>query len=266
MSYQGPPPDAARGDGASYAFYINWHAQGSADKGIPPAQFSARLSGAGQAPTLCPPLATGVVWDIDAIETGWLSWPKGGTKDYRQNPAPQTPLPYPGAGFSENIKIPMALDGNTVALWDQASTGAWKGFCEISAVIAQQHAQNPGLLPVIAHVGATLTSTGQNSTQVPNFQILSWVPRPSCLAVQAAPPPIAPAPAEYAQPPAPAAPSAAPGWGAPPPAAVLAAAASPVAPAPETAAGAWGAPPAAAPAADPNAPPPHTGAPAGAWN
>jgi hypothetical protein len=150
----------------------------------------------------------------------------------------------------------MAIDPNTTALWDQASTGAWKGFCEISAVIAQQHAQNPGLLPVIAHVGATLTSTGQNSTQVPNFQIVSWVARPPCLAIQAQAPAQPPA-AGYA--PAPAAAPAA--WGAP-----LAAvpATAPLVAAP---AAAWGATaPPADPPADPNAPLPPTAAPPGAWN
>jgi hypothetical protein len=256
MTYQGPPPDAARGEGVQYDLYINWHAQGSADKGIPPATFSARASGSGQPPLPCPQLATGVIWDIENIETGWQNWPKGGAKEYRANPAPQNPLPYPGAGFSENIRIPMAIDPNTTALWDQASTGAWKGFCEISAVIAQQHAQNPGLLPVIAHVGATLTSTGQNSTQVPNFQIVSWVARPPCLAIQAQAPAQPPA-AGYA--PAPAAAPAA--WGAP-----LAAvpATAPLVAAP---AAAWGATaPPADPPADPNAPLPPTAAPPGAWN
>lgn len=241
MSYQGPPADTGRGAGVGYDWYINWHAQGSADKGIPPASFSARASGAGQPNTPCPPLATGVMWDIENIETGWTSWPKGGTKEYRANPAPQTPLPYPGAGFSENIKIPVALDQNTSALWDQCSTGAWKGFCEISAVIAQQHPQNPGLLPVIAHVGATLTSTGQNSTQVPNFQIISWAPRPPCLQVQAA---VAPQPAQVAPAPVP----------------------LPVAPSPADAG--WAPQPMAAPAAPaaPAAAPVPAAPPAGAWN
>lgn len=262
MSYQGPPPDAARGDGATYDYYINWHAQGSAEKGIAPAQFSARASGAGQPSIPCPPLASGVIWDIEGIETGWVSWPKGGIKDYRANPAPQNPLPYPGAGFSESVKIPMALDPNTTALWDQASTGSWKGFCQISAVIAQQHVQYPGLLPVIAHVGATLTSTGQNSTQVPNFQILSWVARPACLAIHAQPP-TQPPTAGYAPAPA-AAPPVAAAWGAAPPVAAPVAAA-PAAPDPAPAA-AWGAPPPAAPVANPNAPPPYSAAPPGAWN
>jgi len=58
----------------------------------------------------------------------------------------------------------MALDADTTAWWAQASAGSWKGFCQIAAVIAQQAPANPGLLPVIRLVGATLTSTGQNST------------------------------------------------------------------------------------------------------
>jgi hypothetical protein len=250
MTFLAPPPDAPRTDGPSFANYVRWHARGSADHGIPPAQFSMRASGAGNPLLPCPQMATGIVWDIDNIVTGWLSWPKGGVKDYRANPDVSKPLPFPGAGFTENIQIPMALDANMSACWDQASTGSWKGFCEVAAMIAQQSPQNPSLLPVIACVGSTLTSTGQNSTQVPNFQILSWVQRPPCLMPQEqspAAPPTAGYNPVYTQPPVvPAAPPA------PPPAA-------PPAPPAPPAAEAWGVAPApAAPAAP--------GAPAGAWN
>ena len=88
----------------------------------------------------------------------------------------------------------MAIDPNTTALWDQASTGAWKGFCEISAVIAQQHAQNPGLYPLIRITGSILTATGQNSTNVPQFEIVQWVQQPACFAPAAQP--VVPAPVQ----------------------------------------------------------------------
>jgi hypothetical protein len=155
-----------------------------------------------------------VVWDIENIETGWQSWPNGGAKEYRPNPALSTPLPYPGNGFRECVKIPIAIDHNTMACWDQASTGTWKGFCQIAAVIAQQAPQNPGLYPLIRFTGATLTTTGRNSTQVPNFEIIRWVEQPPCLAPEVqqpvAPPadgftqPAVPAPAQQQLPAAPA--------------------------------------------------------------
>jgi len=221
MTFQAPPPDTNRGDGQGFANYITWHAQGSAPNNIPPASFSIRASGANQPKMPCPELGTGVVWDIDAIETGWLHWPQGGQKEYRPNPSVSQPLPYPGAGFSENIKIPMAIDQQRIACWDQASVGSWKGFCQISAMIAQQAPQNSGMLPVIVFTGSTLTATGNNSTQVPNFNIVQWVQRPAILMPQAQQPAPAPAqpaapapapapaqPAQPAQPQAPAAPAA----------------------------------------------------------
>lgn len=218
MVFQAPPPQENRqGDGATYAYYLNWHAQGSAESQIQPATFSIRASGAGEEPQICSAIAAGVVWDIENIETGWQSWPAGGNKEYRPNPALSTPLPYPGNGFRECVKIPIAIDHNTVACWDQASTGTWKGFCQIAAVIAQQAPQNPGLYPLIKFTGATLTSTGRNSTQVPNFEIIRWVEQPACLAPEVqqpvAPPaggftqPAVPAPAQQQLPAAPAAPA-----------------------------------------------------------
>ena len=204
MVFQAPPPQENRqGDGATYAYYLNWHAQGSAESQIQPATFSIRASGAGEEPQICSAIAAGVVWDIENIETGWQSWPAGGNKEYRPNPALSTPLPYPGNGFRECVKIPIAIDHNTVACWDQASTGTWKGFCQIAAVIAQQAPQNPGLYPLIKFTGATLTSTGRNSTQVPNFEIIRWVEQPACLAPEVQQP-VAPPAGGFTQPAVPA--------------------------------------------------------------
>jgi hypothetical protein len=238
MTFQAPPSEQPRGDSTgAFPFYLNWHAQGSASNGIGAACFSIRESGPGNSPMTSQHMVGGTVWDIENIETGWQSWPQGGTKEYRANPTLATPLPYPGAGWGEAIKIPMALDATTAACWDQASTGSWKGFCQIAAIIAQQAPANPGLLPVIRLIGATLTSTGQNSTQVPNFEIMKWVPRPACLSVEAvpvaaAPPPVVPAPmAPVAPVPPPVVPAPAPVAPAPAPA--------PVAPAPVAPVGAW---------------------------
>ena len=224
MTFQAPPPEAPRtSSDTAYSGYIDWKAQGSAQHNIPPASWMIRIDGTGHP---YPAMATGVVWYIENIETGWQIWPDGGNKDQIPNPAVHQPLPHPGAGYSEYIKIPMAQDQNTAIIWDQASTGSWKGFCQIAAVIAMQAPQNPGMLPVIRFAGETLTSTGKNSTQVPNFEVVQWVPRPPCLMAQQAPAPqpVAqpapfapqpqPAPAPAPQPQQPVAPAAPVGaWG-----------------------------------------------------
>ena len=187
MTFQAPPPEAPRtSNDTAYAGYIDWKAQGSAQNNVPPASWQIRIN---NETVPYPAMATGVVWDIENIETGWQIWPDGGDKEQIPNPAVHQPLPHPGAGYSEYVKIPMAQDQNTAVIWNQASTGSWKGFCQIAAVIAMQAPQNPGMLPVIRFAGATLTSTGKNSTQVPNFEVVQWVPRPPCLMAQQAPAP-----------------------------------------------------------------------------
>ena len=205
MTFQAPPPDAPRGDGDGgiYDYYINWHAQGSAKHGIQPACFSLRASGAGNVPTSSQHMEAGTVWDVENIETGWQIWPDGGQKDYRPNPTPAQPAPFPGAGWTEAVKIPVALDANTAACWDQASVGTWRGFHQIAAVIAQQHPQNPGLYPLIKLTGSILTATGQNSTSVPQFEIVQWVQQPACFNVHSQPVAPAPQPAVFASAPLP---------------------------------------------------------------
>lgn len=223
FQFQPPPPEQPRTDSdTNYAGYLDWKAQGSGKHGIPPASWMFR---GGELIRAYPEMANGLVWDIEAIETGWQIWPDGGEKSQTPNPAVHQPLPHPGAGYSEYVKIPMAQDPDTVVLWNQASSGSWKGFCQISAVIHMQGAQNPSLLPVIKFTGATMTITGKNSTQVPNFEIVQWVQRPPCLMqmqapmpqqapqVQQAPvPPAAPMPQQPPAAPVPQ-PQPAPAWG-----------------------------------------------------
>ena len=170
--FQAPPPENSQLN-SQYAGFVSWHALGSAEK--QPQSFSLRSDGVSRP---YPEMSTGLVWDIEAIETGWQIWPDGGQKTQIPNPAIHQPLPSPGEGYTKYVKIPMAQDPNTVVLWDQASAGAWKGFCQVSAIIAQQAQQYPGLLPVIMFTDATLTSSGLNSTHVPNFQIAQPAPQP----------------------------------------------------------------------------------------
>ena len=242
MTFQAPPPDQIRsdGEGAAYPYYIQWHAQGSAKHGLQPASFSLRATGAGTVPQATTAMVNGTVWDIYNIETGWQLWPDNGQKEYRANPTTSHPLPYPGAGWSECVRIPMALDNDTIACWDQATTGTWKGFMQVAAIIAQQHPANPGLYPLIRVTGAVLVATGQNSTSVPQLEIVQWVQQPACMIPQAQP--VAPAPVQQQAPPPPvqqpqqppqAAP--APAWGPPQPQQVSSAPLAPAAPP----AGAW---------------------------
>jgi hypothetical protein len=45
--------------------------------------------------------------------------------------------------------------------------------------------ENEGLCPMVRVVGYADEGSGQNSTSVPLFEIVKWVPRPACLAEDA---------------------------------------------------------------------------------
>ena len=179
--FQAPPPEVK--NAKIYAGFLDWKAQGSHAHNIPPASWMIRQDGVIRP---YPEMSNGLVWDIENIETGWQIWPNGGNKQQVPNPAVHQPLPSPGEGYQKYLKIPMAQDPNTCIIWDQASQGSFAGFCEIAAQIQQQSQSNAGKLPVIRFVGSTLTSMGQNGTQVPNFEIIQWVERPQCLLEQPA--------------------------------------------------------------------------------
>lgn len=112
-----------------------------------------------------------------------------------------------GYVWSNALSLRVAIGGGKTATWEDDGWGVYKGFSALVKALNAGFSANIGLCPMVRCTGYADEGTGQNSTSVPLFEILKWVPRPDCLkedAPQIAAAPEAPAQA-YTPPPAPAA-------------------------------------------------------------
>lgn len=115
-----------------------------------------------------------------------------------------------GFTWSNALSVRVAVGGGATATWEDDGWGVYKGFSALVKQLNAGFAANEGLCPMVRCIGYVDEGSGQNSTSVPQFEILKWVPRPDCLkedAPQVAVAATAPAPAAtpaYVPPPAPA--------------------------------------------------------------
>lgn len=116
-----------------------------------------------------------------------------------------------GYVWSNALSVRAAIGGGKTATWEDDGWGVYKGFSQLVKQLNAGFAANEGLCPMVRCTGYADEGSGQNSTSVPLFEIVRWVPRPDCLkedAPQIAAPVAATAPAPvYTPPPAAAAPA-----------------------------------------------------------
>ncbi len=100
------------------------------------------------------------------------------------------------------LSVRVALGGGKSATWEDEGWGGYKGFSALIKLVNAGFAANEGLCPMVRCTGYADEGSGTNSTFVPTFEIVKWVPRPACLTEEA--PTIAADPPAHAQQAAPA--------------------------------------------------------------
>lgn len=97
------------------------------------------------------------------------------------------------------LSVRAAIGGGKTVTWEDEGWGGYKGFSALIKAINAGFAANEGLCPMIRCTGYADEGSGNNSTFVPLFEIVKWVPRPACLAEETptidAAPPVTPQPA-----------------------------------------------------------------------
>ncbi len=104
-----------------------------------------------------------------------------------------------GYVWSNALSVRCAIGGGKTATWEDDGWGVYKGFSALTKMLNAGFGANEGLCPMVRVIGYADEGSGQNSTSVPLFEIVKWVPRPACLA-EDAPSIAAEAPAPAPQP------------------------------------------------------------------
>lgn len=188
--------DFDTGGGGSEGPWLQWSARGTLDGEIPAKSFFLRDT---DGKTTFDGFSTGVVLDIDNMQTGWChsDGTPGTAPDWRMNKTISRFEPQPGDDFKKGFKMRVAIGGGKTASWDQAGAAAWNAFCGIVTALADQP---PGKLPLVKIAGTKLQQFKRGSTVEPILEVVKWVDRPDCLKPDAARVDTGPQPAQAAAP------------------------------------------------------------------
>lgn len=197
--------DTGATGGGSKGPWISFKPKGSAKHGLPYKSWALRdKTDAGSTITQFTGMVSpGVVLDIYAkggqlcgsLKLGWSK------SDGETGKAPERrwwqsllrPEPRPdesktvGGGYTwrNSLSVRVAIGGGKAATWEDEGWGTYKGFSNLVAVINAGLAVNEGLCPLVRCIGYADSGSGANTTFIPQFEVIKWVPRPAALAEDA---------------------------------------------------------------------------------
>ena len=135
-----------------------------------------------------------VVFDINAVQTGWLLLGVG-VRDWQADAALGKKGPQPSPDHKRGFIIHLYNKALGLCEWSSSGVGPNMGLEKLYMDCAAQQAANPGKLPVLEYAGSKLEKIGKGTTRIPNFNIVSWIDRPAGMdadAAQEVPPAAAP--------------------------------------------------------------------------
>jgi len=143
------------------------------------------------------------IFDLENIETGWLSFPQSGAPDIRTvkigTPIPDRPSDQHKPGFRVRLKLGKTIGGDLRELATNAGVSI-KGMDALYDAYLKDAGANSGKLPVVALEKTIAVTSGQGQKTSTNYQpiwkIVAWVDRPPELSGAAT---AAAAPAQAAQ-------------------------------------------------------------------
>lgn len=188
-------------EGGSRGPFISFKPKGSAKRGLPYKSWTLRDKD-GDETTITPfPRMEnpGVVLDIYAkggqlcgsLKLGWSKSDgiKGVAPERRWWASPLKSEPRPdetkkaagGFTWSNALSVRAAIGEGKAATWEDDGWGVYKGFSGLVKTLNGQFAANEGLCPKVRVTGYIEDGSGQNTTFVPQFEVLQWIARPACL-------------------------------------------------------------------------------------
>ena len=143
------------------------------------------------------------VFDMENLKTGWFLFAPGVAPIKHIDPSLDTASPSPGEGFKRGFEIDLFSDKNLGGVREFASTaGAVIEAMNDLYDAWQTGDKNDGKLPVVKCAGVTGVTSKHGTNYRPEFEIVSWTPRPAELGGgDTAPPKPAAKPAAKAPPP-----------------------------------------------------------------
>lgn len=164
-------------EGGSKGPFINWHARGRNDGTAAAKTFS--LKDGDERQDVTPKFKKGVIFDIDAMQTGWAYFTPNGT-DWQWNNSPARFAKKPGDGWKKGVSIPVAFAGGETGMWIQDGSGTFLAVAELAKQIKADRKDDK--LPVVKMNGTfDVEFNGGSSTTCAKLEVAKWVDRPESL-------------------------------------------------------------------------------------
>ena len=119
-----------------------------------------------------------VVFDIDAVQTGWLALGVG-LRDWQPDAELGRKGPQPTPDHKRGFIVTLYNKELGTAEWSSSGVGPNLGLEKLYTDCAAQRAANPNKLPVLEYTGSKLEKIGKGTTRIPAFNIVSWIDRPA---------------------------------------------------------------------------------------
>ena len=118
-----------------------------------------------------------VVFDIDAVQTGWLLLGVG-VREWNPDAELGRKGPQPTPEHTRGFIVKFYNKEIGTVEWSSNGVGPNMGLEQMYTACAAQRAANPGKMPVLEYTGSKLEKIGKGTTRIPNFTIVSWIDRP----------------------------------------------------------------------------------------
>ena len=138
-----------------------------------------------------------VVFDIDAVQTGWLLLAVG-QREWNPDVSLGKKGPQPTPEHKRGFMVTLYNKEIGAAEWSSNGVGPNMGLELLYKACDAQRAANPGKLPVVEYKGSKLEKIGKGTTRIPQFELVNWVARPEGMDAAAAPVEQAPQPVRQA--------------------------------------------------------------------
>lgn len=127
-----------------------------------------------------------VVFDIDAVQTGWLLLAVG-QREWNPDVSLGKKGPQPTPEHKRGFMVTLYNKEIGAAEWSSNGVGPNMGLELLYKACDAQRAANPGKLPVVEYKGSKLEKIGKGTTRIPQFELVNWVVRPEGMDAVAAP-------------------------------------------------------------------------------
>ena len=138
-----------------------------------------------------------VVFDIDAVQTGWLLLAVG-QREWNPDASLGRKGPQPTPEHKRGFMVTLYNKEIGAAEWSSNGVGPNMGLELLYKACDAERAANPGKLPVVEYKGSKLEKIGKGTTRIPQFELVNWVARPEGMDAAAAPVEQAPQPVRQA--------------------------------------------------------------------